>query len=151
MAALDRRTALVLVLLALGAGAAAAQDGVEFLDPLTNEPLDVPLPEDAGAALQQFHATGENPYVGDEAAVAAGKQLYTKWCQACHLPDATGRIGPSLVDDVWKYERTGTDQGRFEIIFAGGAGAMQAFHPRLSQDQILQVIAYIDQLRQQQQ
>jgi cytochrome c-L len=63
--------------------------------------------------------------------------------------DGTGRIGPSLVDETWKYERTGTPVGAFEIIYAGGAGAMQAFGSRLSQDEILEVMAYLDQLHEQ--
>lgn len=140
------------VLFALGVAAGsllAAQDGGRFLDPLNNEPLDIPLPEDASEAVRQFHKTGENPYAGDEQAIAAGKEIYTRWCQACHLPDGTGRIGPSLVDDQWKRERTATDKGKFEIIYAGGAGAMQAFDQRLSQDEILEVIAYLNELDRQ--
>ena len=48
-----------------------------------------------------------------------------------------------------KRARTGTERGRFEIIYAGGAGAMQAFGQRLDQDQILQVMAYLEVLREQ--
>lgn len=131
----------------LGLGAAGAQKGVKFLDPLTDEPLDVPAQELSEAA-QSFHQTGENPYHGDERAVAEGKAIWGRWCQSCHLADGSGRIGPSLIDDTWKYERSDTTVGQFEIIYAGGAGAMQAFGTRLSQDEILQVIAYMGQLRQ---
>ena len=96
--------------------------------------------------MADFHATGENPYAGDEQAIADGAALYKRWCQACHLPDGTGRIGPNLVDEQWKYERTGTDVGQFEIIYAGGAGAMQPFRARISQDEMLKVITYVDAL-----
>ncbi len=82
-------------------------------------------------------------YVGDPDAIADGKRHYETWCQACHLPDGSGRIGPSLIDDVYGYERTKTDIGMFEIIYAGGTGAMQPFRDRLTQDQILKVIAYV--------
>lgn len=123
----------------------AQQNGVQFRDPLTNEPLDVPH-EDGSEAVAQFHETGVNPYAGDEAAIGDGRRLYQRWCQACHMPDGTGRIGPSLVDGQWKYERTNTDVGKFEIIYAGGAGAMQAFGQRLSQDEILRLIAFLDSL-----
>jgi cytochrome c-L len=34
----------------------------------------------------------------------------------------------------------------FEIIYAGGAGAMQAFGRRLGQDEILKVMAYVSAL-----
>jgi cytochrome c-L len=139
---------LALAIVAFGP-LAAAQDGVQFLDPLNDAPLDIALPEDASEAVRQFHQTGENPYEGDEQAIAAGEQIYKRWCQACHLPDGSGRIGPSIVDDTWKYERTGTDKGKFEIIHAGGAGAMQAFGQRLSQDEILEVIAYLNELDRQ--
>ena len=71
-----------------------------------------------------------------------------KWCQSCHLTDGAGRIGPNLTDDRWHYPRMATDRGKFEIIYAGGAGAMQAFGRRLDQDAILQIIAFVDTLRQ---
>ena len=137
-----------LAMLAFGpAGGAGAEDGVEFLDPLTNEPLEIELPPDASEAVASFHETGENPYAGDERAISDGKRIYGRWCQACHLPDGSGRIGPNLNDDQWKYARTGTDVGQFEIVYAGGAGAMQAFGTRLSQDEILQVIAFVETLQ----
>jgi cytochrome c-L len=74
--------------------------------------------------------------------------LFKKWCQSCHLADGSGRIGPNLTDDHWRYPRTATDQGKFEIIYAGGAGAMQAFGKRLDQDAILKVMAFLDTLGQ---
>ena len=84
----------------------------------------------------------------EEDAIAAGKKIYKRYCRACHLPDGTGRIGPNLVDGKWKYERTGNDVGKFEIIYAGGAGAMQAFGRRMDQDDILKVMAYLEVLAQ---
>ncbi|HEX2257340.1 MAG TPA: c-type cytochrome [Afifellaceae bacterium] len=123
------------------------EDGrVVFRDPLTNEVLDVPQ-EDVTPAVEEFHQTGENPYSGDEEAAADGRTLYGRLCAACHLPAGTGRIGPSLVDDNWRYPRADTDVGVFEVICAGGAGAMMAFCPRISQDEILRIMAHIDQLR----
>jgi cytochrome c-L len=140
-----RLGALALVLILAAAPGSPAQEEVQFRDPLNDQPLDIPR-DDVSPAVAQFHATGENPYAGDEQAIAQGEALYKRWCQACHLPDGTGRIGPSLVDEQWKYERTGTDVGQFEIIYAGGAGAMQAFGQRLSQDEILRLIAFLDTL-----
>jgi cytochrome c-L len=139
-------SALTFVLIVAATQRTPAQDEVQFLDPLNDEPLEVPR-QDVSAAVAQFHETGENPYAGDEQAIAEGQKLYARWCQACHLPDGTGRIGPSLVDDRWSHERTGSDVGQFEIIFAGGAGAMQAFGQRLRQDEILQLIAFLDSLQ----
>ena len=131
---------------------APESDGVTFLDPLTDEPLELtPRPdEEITPAVDAFHRTGENPYRGDPEAIAAGQELYARWCQACHLEDATGRIGPNLVDETYRYPRADTDQGLFEIIHAGAAGAMQAFGDRLDQDEILQIIAFIHSLREEQ-
>jgi cytochrome c-L len=139
-----------LLLLAGGLGAGPASAEVRFLDPLGNQPLDVPPPEgDARtAAVERFRATGENAYDGDPAATAEGQAIWDEYCQACHLPDGTGRIGPNLVDDQAVRPRTNTDVGRFEILWAGGAGAMQSFADRLSQDQMLKVIAYVNRLRE---
>lgn len=126
------------------------QDGqIVFRDPLDDSLLEVPLPEgdELTNAVAEFHQTGLDPYDADDDAKAAGKKLYLQWCQACHMPDGSGRLGPSLIDDAYKYERTGTDVGKFEIIWVGGLGAMQSFATRLTQDEILQVIAHINELK----
>jgi cytochrome c-L len=138
---------VVLMALGLPATTGAAADDVEFLDPLTNEPLELRPEEQVSPAVERFHATGANPYAGDQGAVAEGKEIYAKWCRSCHLDDGSGRIGPNLNDDQWNHARTGTDQGKFEIIYAGGAGAMQAFGDRLTQDEILKLIAFVDTLQ----
>jgi cytochrome c-L len=128
-----------------------AEGNIVFLHALDNQPIEFDLQpdEEITPAVEQFHKTAENAYSGDPAAIEAGEEVYAKLCQACHLKDGTGRIGPSLVGDSAKRARTGTDRGRFEIIYAGGAGAMQAFGQRLDQDEILQVMAYLEVLREQ--
>lgn len=134
-----------------GLVAAPAPAGeITFRHALDNAPLEVPTgpDEELSPAVSEFHETGENPYIDDETAIAEGEELYKKLCQACHMPDGTGRIGPNLVDDQWKYERAGTAVGRFEVIYGGAAGAMQAFSKRMSQDEILKAMAFIDSLRQ---
>lgn len=137
--------------LALALAAAPALAGqVAFLNALDNSPLAfVHRPDQTlTPQVEAFHATGANPYAGDAGAVADGQKIYRKLCQSCHLPDGSGRIGPSLNDEAWNYARTGTEIGRFEIIYGGGAGAMQAFGRRMDQDDILKVMAYIDTFRQ---
>jgi cytochrome c oxidase cbb3-type subunit 3 len=37
----------------------------------------------------------------DPADLAAGKEIYTTNCAACHRADAGGQIGPNLTDDQW--------------------------------------------------
>jgi cytochrome c-L len=151
MSMTDRRMMAALlasaVVLPCFAGGASAE--VAFRHPLDDHPLDVEVPEGgtpAAGAVRRFHETGENPYLGDPDAIAKGRRLYQRYCQACHLPDGTGRIGPNLVDEVFKYPRNGADVGYFETIYGGAAGAMQAFGTRLGQDEILAVIAYVRSL-----
>ncbi len=141
------RIARLAAVFALAAFPAVAGD-ITFRHALDNEPLEFEYRPDQEItpAVEKFRQTGENPYAGDEEVIAEGKELYAKYCQACHLPDGTGRIGPSLVDGKWKYERADTEVGRFEVIYAGAAGAMQAFGRRIDQDAILKVMAYIDTL-----
>jgi cytochrome c-L len=122
----------------------------EFRHVVTDEPLDVPLPEgdDLTEAVQQFHQSGMNMLVGDEEAISDGQGLYRRLCAACHLPRGTGRIGPDIVDDEYVYPRVETDVGLFEVIYGGAGGAMQAFGNRMSQDEILRTIAFIRDLRE---
>jgi cytochrome c-L len=133
------------LLLASAVSAAVPQ----FTSPLDNEPLEVKtLPgEQITEAVRKFYNTGEDPYKGDSEALSKGEDLYQTYCQACHLPDGSGRIGPSLIGDTHHYPRFTTDKGMFEIIYGGATGAMQPFGKRLTQDQILQVMAYVRTLK----
>lgn len=139
------------------AAAALAQDiprrpdgTIQFRHALDNRPMELEFrpQQTITDAVRQFHRTGENPYRGDEAAIEAGRRLWQQWCASCHLPDASGRIGPSLVDDQFQYPRVATDTGMFEVIYGGAAGAMQAFGRRLDQDQILKLMAFVAKLRE---
>lgn len=153
--AMVRAGLLIGVLIGALAGGALAQEQSEaegeivFRHALDNQPIQFGYRPDQEItpAVEQFHQTAENAYLGDEAATDDGEDLYAKLCQACHLKDGTGRIGPSLVDGEGARARTGTPIGEFEIIYAGGAGAMQAFGQRIDQDQILRIMAYLEVLK----
>lgn len=121
---------------------------IKFLSALDDAPLDLKLrPKDKlTGGLKIFYATGRNPYKGDAKAVARGKALYTEFCQPCHMADAAGRFGPSLVDDVHINPRAGSDVGKFEVVMGGAFGAMRSFYDRMSQDEMLKTLAYIDKL-----
>lgn len=121
----------------------------QFTSPLDDSPLAIQLlpGEKITDGVQKFYDTGKDPYKGDAQALAEGKDLYDTYCQACHLPDGSGRIGPSLIGDTHHYPRFTTDKGMFEIIYGGAAGAMQPFGKRLTQDQILHVMAYVRSLK----
>lgn len=145
------RVGTVLIALVGLALAAQATTTPSFTSVIDDGPLDVkPLPgETLSPAVEKFYATGEDPYKGDATALAEGKALYGANCQACHLPDGRGQIGPSLIGDTHHYPRFTTDKGMFEIIYGGATGAMQPFGKRLKQDEILKIIAYVRSLKKQ--
>lgn len=123
---------------------------VEFRHALDDSVLDLkPVKgEEVTDAVKSFYKDGINPYAGKSDALAAGKGLYDDNCQACHLDDGRGGMGPSLVDDVYVNARANTDVGMFEIIHSGASGAMRSFSERgVTQDQILKIIAYIHSLK----
>jgi cytochrome c-L len=123
----------------------AASDAITFHYVLDGSPLDVSAKpgEVFSEAVVTFHKTGQNPYNFNDEALGEGKNLYISICQTCHMPDGSGRIGPSLIDHQHQYPQIATDVGLFEVVFGGASGAMQPFSKRLSQDQILKVIAYV--------
>ncbi|MBX9589499.1 MAG: c-type cytochrome [Hyphomonadaceae bacterium] len=131
------------VILACAASVSAQE--LTFRSIIDKSPLDVtPKPgEVVTDAVNAFRRTGQNPYTGKADAVAQGKKLYIEYCESCHMSDGSGRMGPSLIEDYHVYEEIKTDAGLFEIVFGGGFGAMQPFSKRLSQDEILKVMAYV--------
>jgi cytochrome c-L len=118
---------------------------VEFRYAIDNSPLDVtPKPgETLTDAVMEFRKTGENPYNGKPDVMADGQRLYRTFCQSCHLPDGSGRMGASLIGEKHVHERIAKDVGLFEVIFGGASGAMQPFSKRMTQDEILKVMAYV--------
>ena len=120
-----------------------------FRSALTNQPMKLNLypNETVTAKVIDFQKTGRNPYKSDKDAIAAGRATYDQWCAACHLADGTGRIGSNLIDAQVTYQRVSTDVGLFEAIYGGASGAMQAFGNRLTQDEILKMMAFIDSLK----
>lgn len=143
------RTAAPAAALVLALATTAPAVAVEFRDPLDDQPLGVPLPqgEDLTQAVRTFHQTGENPYAGNARAIGEGAALYDGNCAACHMPGGSGGMGPSFLDQQWNYPRAATAVGQFEVLWAGATGAMQSFADRLSQDDMLKIIAHIADLR----
>jgi cytochrome c-L len=146
---LPRRFAVPLALL-ISILPLAGRAEIAFRHALDNSPLEVkPRPNEVETeAVKEFKTTGKNPYGGNEAVLAEGRKLYAAHCQMCHLPDGSGRIGPSLIGDNWIRERAATDVGMFEVIYGGSSGAMQSFARRgMTQDQMLKIIAYVRSLK----
>jgi cytochrome c-L len=129
--------------------AGAETNAPQFASVVDGSPLEIkPLAgETITDAVKAFYANGENPYKSDPAAIADGKKIYLANCQACHMPDGSGRIGPSLIGDTHNYDRFTTDKGIFEIVYGGATGAMQPFGKRLTQDDVLRVTAYVRTLK----
>jgi cytochrome c-L len=142
--------ALVAAALFLAASLAPSFAAIEFKKALNDKPLDVTPPdgETVTDAVKDFHETGKNVYDANADAVAAGQELFNDNCQVCHGKLGEGHMCPSLVDDEFIYPRVANDVGMFEVIYGGASGAMRAFKGRLTQDQILHVIAYVRSLKQ---
>jgi cytochrome c(L) len=117
----------------------------QFLHPLDNRPvaLNMHPNETVTPQVLQFQKTGKNPYRGNAQAITDGKRVYMQWCAGCHLEDGSGRIGSNIVDNAYTYPRVASDVGTFEVIYAGATGAMQSFGNRVTQDDILKIMAYM--------
>ncbi|MFQ5759938.1 MAG: c-type cytochrome [Acidiferrobacterales bacterium] len=128
---------------------AADDEVLVFRHTVSGEVLDVSLPdgEQVTEAVTEFHHRGENAYVGNAEAVADGEQLYVRNCLFCHGPGGVGKIGPSLVDEQLLYPNNKLDNGLFEAIYGGTVNLMAGWKGRLSQDDILKVIAYVRSLQ----
>jgi len=78
-------------------------------------------------------------------AIAAGSQLWTTHCAACHLEDASGKIGPNLTDAEWIHGGTPND---IRNVVANGVleKGMPKWLPILGPDGVAQVSAYVASL-----
>jgi cytochrome c oxidase cbb3-type subunit 3 len=86
----------------------------------------------------------QNPFRGDATAIAQGKEVWTTICVSCHLPDARGLVGPSLVDPYWKYGSD--DAALFETVSNGRPGGMPPWGPALGSEKIWKALAYLETL-----
>jgi cytochrome c oxidase cbb3-type subunit 3 len=85
-----------------------------------------------------------NPYHGDAQAIADGKQTFVTICAACHKPDGSGLVGPSLVDPYWKYGHD--DASLLETVMNGRPAGMPAWGQQLGTDKAWRVLAYLETL-----
>ena len=86
----------------------------------------------------------ENPYRGDAVALAAGQETWVAICAACHKPDGSGLVGPSLVDPYWKYGDD--DAALYETVSEGRPEGMPPWAAQLGSEKIWQVLAYMETL-----
>jgi cytochrome c oxidase cbb3-type subunit 3 len=87
---------------------------------------------------------GANPYRGDPAAMAGGKEVFDTICMACHKADGSGFVGPSLVDPYWKFGSS--DPDLFASVSAGRPMGMPGWGPQLGTEKIWKALAYLETL-----
>jgi len=80
----------------------------------------------------------------DVTALEAGKKIYSTRCAVCHGKQGEGKIGPSFLDQEWKY---GADKV-VESIQKGRAGGMPPWGKILTVEQVRQVAAFVLSLSQ---
>lgn len=98
----------------------------------------------ASAIAASTPAPTANPFHGSAAAIAEGQQVFNTICAVCHKPDASGLVGPSLVDSYWKYGHG--DAELFATVAKGRPGGMPAWETQLGSDKIWKALAYLDTL-----
>ena len=92
------------------------------------------------ASAQQAD-TVRNPLGADPAAAAAGRGTYDQTCASCHGPAGRGDRGPAL--DTAAFTRGGDDGALFHTIRTGVPGTQMPAFPRLTDDQVWQLVSYI--------
>ncbi len=93
----------------------------------------------------------KNPVPRDPSSVTAGKQLYVRYCLGCHGPTgkgdgsmALGVIPPGLVDPTLGH---GSSDGEIFAMIRDGGRDMDAYRGTVSEQQIWQIVNYIQTLR----
>jgi cytochrome c oxidase cbb3-type subunit 3 len=99
---------------------------------------------EAAAAAARSSLPTANPYRGDAAAIADGQQVFMQICAACHKPDGSGLVGPSLVDPYWKYGDS--DAELFRSVTEGRPAGMPAWGAQLGGEKIWRVLAFMETL-----
>jgi cytochrome c oxidase cbb3-type subunit III len=136
-------TRVVVLLLCLALTAACEREQRRFSEvaPASGSPTSVPdVPGRSGT--DAFSQT--SPYAGNAWAVSEGKRLYQSMnCSGCHFQGGGG-MGPALMDDRWAYG--GDPRSIYTTIVDGRPNGMPAFGGKLADQQIWQLVAYVQAL-----
>jgi PQQ-dependent dehydrogenase (methanol/ethanol family) len=98
----------------------------------------------AAAIAADAPDTVKNPFAGNAAAVAAGKDLYAQTCQTCHGGEARGDRGPALATGTFRHG--GEDSDLFQTIRTGVPGTQMPAFSVLPTDSIWKIITYLRSL-----
>lgn len=103
----------------------AGDKALAFTDTKNNQPLKISPEAFDTEQSRKFLATGQNPYLGDQSAIASGKKLYQSYsCGQCHGANAGGQTAKGITGPNFNYAKAANDKGMFEIIWAGTNGGM---------------------------
>jgi cytochrome c oxidase cbb3-type subunit 3 len=92
----------------------------------------------------QVKAPPQSPYQQNAYGMGEGKRLYAAYnCNGCHAQGGGG-IGPALMDDKWIYGYA-PDQ-IYSSIVQGRPDGMPAFGGRIPDQQVWQIVAYVQSL-----
>ena len=82
----------------------------------------------------------------DAGEIAAGKELFSKNCAACHLPDGGGVVGPNLTDDYWLHG--GSMKDVFKSIKYGWQDkGMKSWKDDFSPKQMQELASFVKSLK----
>lgn len=87
-------------------------------------------------------ATKKHPFIGDPAAIDAGKKMFVNGCAACHGAEGQGGRGPNLRERVFWHPVE--DQTLFDAIQKGIPGGMPAAN--LPPDDAWRIVAFVRSL-----
>ena len=128
---------------------------ITFNHTIEGTPLDLSVAKSATASnsieadgFDRFKQSGSNPYNCNAHAIEAGHSLFLSACSGCHGHEAEGKLGPGLADDYWTYPQNATDKGLFETLFGGAQGMMGPQYVNLSNDEMLQIMAWLRSIYQ---
>jgi cytochrome c oxidase cbb3-type subunit III len=143
--------ALFIIVAALSLVTACEREARRFSTPVDNASPDARAARAGALQPAQALATGvktavanASPYQSNAYAANQGKRLF-RWynCTGCHS-NGGGGIGPALMDSEWRY---GSDPASiFTSIVAGRPGGMPSFGGHIPEDQVWQIVAYVQSM-----
>ena len=78
----------------------------------------------------------------DPAVLASGQEIFTQYCQVCHLAEGQGLVGPNLTDDYWIHGGRAVDIHKV-IVDGVVEKGMAAWGRQLGPDRVDAVVAHV--------